>query len=84
MNKVIIALLSVVRIVALLVAIWQVVGLLPALSYFSNFESVSGGILVVVGIKVLALIVGLLIFFGLGRVNQRIRAKRELRTQSTG
>lgn len=63
------------QIIIAMFAWWQVMGLLPALDYFSSFNQVTPGMWVLVGIKVFGLVVAILFFFLIKHLYQKLRVK---------
>ena len=71
MKRVGIFLIWIVRIFFFLIAAWQVLGLLPMLSWLSNPSDVTVGMWIAVLVKVLIMLVGFVVFWGLGKVINR-------------
>lgn len=63
-----------VRIVALFVAIWQIVGLVPVITWQLNPDAVTAGMQAMVAIKIGILIVGIAVFWVLGKAIRKIKA----------
>lgn len=78
--KVVLAAIFVVRVIVALVAVWQVVGLLPTLTWLAAPSQVTPGMWFIVALKVIILALCLLGFFGLKRVAAKLRGRTE--TQS--
>lgn len=75
MKNAAIASLFTVRILALLVAIWQVIGILPIIAWPSSPEPITSGMWFIVGLKALALAVCIAVFLGSGRAIARLKKK---------
>lgn len=75
MKNAAIASLFTVRIFALLVAIWQVIGILPIIAWPSSPEPITSGMWFIVGLKALALAVCIAVFLGSGRAIARLKKK---------
>lgn len=73
MRKIALVFVLVVRVLSALAAAWQVVGLLPVLTWLSALGTVTVGMWFMFGIKVLILLVCLFAFFGLKRLASRLR-----------
>lgn len=69
-----IAAIWLLRIVALLVVIWQIVGLAPVITWQLNPDAVTAGMQAMVGIKVGILILGIAVFWALGKAIKKIKA----------
>lgn len=65
-------LIWVVRIFFLLIAIWQILGLLPVLTWFSNPSGVPVGMWMAVATKLLIMFVCFGVFWGLGKLSKRL------------
>jgi len=76
MRKIALVLILILRVVAALVAVWQVIGLLPVLTWFTAIDQVTPGIWVMAIIKVVILLVCILGFFGLKRLAKRLHPRK--------
>jgi len=78
MKRVGIVLIWVVRIFFLLIAVWQILGLLPVLSWFSNLAGVTAGMWMAVIVKLVIMFVCIGVFWALGKLIKRLnRAPQE-------
>lgn len=82
MYKVAFALIQLFRFLAVPVGAWQVLGLLPVLSWSSAPGQVAAGMWFMVGIKLFILAICLLVFFGLMRIATSLRTR--IKEQSAG
>ncbi len=53
MREIVLVLILIIRVVAALVAVWQVIGLLPVLTWFTAINQVTPGMWVMVIIKII-------------------------------
>lgn len=77
MNKTILITIFVVRVILALVAAWQVLGLLPVLTWVSAPSQIAVGMWLTLTIKLVTLVVCLLTFFGLKRLASKLRAQAQ-------
>lgn len=70
--KYIIIIIQALRVLVGLIAVWQVLGLLPVLSLFSNLQALDVGIWIAVATKTFVMILCGGIYFWLGKVKNRI------------
>ena len=63
--------LRILRVIAGFVAIWQIIGLLPVLTWFSNVNAITGKMLAFVVAKLIVLLIFSTTFYWLGRVKKR-------------
>ena len=83
MVKVLLALIFIVRFIALLVGAWQVMGMLSALSWLTAPAQVTAGMWFMLGIKGAVLLVCLALLFGLARVAAKLRSQGSVAVAST-
>ena len=70
-----IASLFTMRILVLLVAIWQIFGILPIIAWPYSPEPITSGMWFVVSLKALVLIICIAVFLGSGRGIARLKKK---------
>jgi hypothetical protein len=64
--------IRIVRVLVGLITIWQVIGIIPAVTWLQNLEAVTVGMWILIAIKTLAMLLFGGIYFWLGRVKRRI------------
>ena len=82
MSKLVLASLFVVRILAAVIAAWQVLGLLPVLAWLSAPSQITAGMWFILALKFTILVVCLVSFFGLKRVASKLRGRAVMRNAS--
>ena len=83
MIKLLLAMIFVVRFLALLIGAWQILGLLTALSWLAAPTQVTAGMWFMMGIKGVVLIVCIALLFGLARVAAGLRSRRAMGLRGT-
>lgn len=75
MVKLVLMAIFVVRFIALLVGVWQVIGLLSALNWLAAPTQVTAGMWLMLGVKTVVLLACIALLFGLARVAARLRGR---------
>lgn len=71
-----IGLLRVIRALAGIVGVYQLIGLMPVFGFFKNLDQVPPGVWVLVAIKALLAAICLGLYFGLRKMVNRMHTKR--------
>lgn len=75
MTKLLLAVIFVVRFLALLIGAWQILGFLTALGWLAAPSQVTAGMWFMLGIKGVVFLVCIALLFGLARVAARLRSR---------
>ena len=75
MRKLKLIILFILRVVGGLIAIWQIIGLLPVLSWLKDIGSVTAGMWGILGVKLLFLVIGISLYKGLKKPYDRLKAQ---------